>query len=150
VTFVATEHFGVHVVAKDNRTHRTLDGNIHCSLVATTTIAFDTERGISIMAGSARLTVFHLLHTHLIAVGIGLEGRWVTFVAFEHGRVFIMTKEHRADIFGLHGHVNRIIMTSSAVATDTESRLAVMTGPAGLTIFHLLHTHLIAVRSGFE
>ena len=151
MTFVTTEHLDMRIVAENNRSHRTLDGDILCALMTTSTIGFDTEGAIAIMTGTAGFSAFHLLHANLGAVGLGPEGLRMTFVATEHFGVDDMAEDnptHRTlyrDIFGV-GEIPQ--MAGGAIFADTKSGVTIVTGATRLTGFHALHTHLVAIGFG--
>jgi hypothetical protein len=84
MTFFTAEHIDMCIVAENNRSHRTLDRDILCALMTTSTIGFDTEGVIAIMTSTAGLSAFHLFHANLVTVGLGPEGLRMTFVATEH------------------------------------------------------------------
>jgi hypothetical protein len=144
VTFVAAEHSGVNIVAKDNLSHRALHGNVHRTLVTATTVTFDTKCCITIVAGTAGLTSLHLLHTDLIAIGLGLEYARMAFVAAERFRVSVVAKNNLS-YRALHGNIHRLLVTATTVAFDTKCCIIIVAGTARLTSFHLLHANLVTV-----
>jgi hypothetical protein len=151
MTFVTTEHLDMHIVAKNNRSHRTLDRHILCALMTTSAIAFDTEGTIAIMTGTAGFSAFHLFHANLVTVGLGPEGLRMTFVATEHFCMDDMAKDnptHRTlyrHIFGV-GKIPQ--MAGGAIFADTKSGVTVVAGATRLTGFHALHAHLVAIGFG--
>lgn len=116
--------------------------------MAAAAVIFDGERSVAIMAGATGLSGFHLLHADLVAVGLGLKGRRVTFITAEHFHVRGMTEWNVSDIFGHHGHIDRAVMTGGAITANTKSGLSIMAGPAGLTSLHFLHSDLVAIGLG--
>ena len=61
-----------------------------------------------------------------------------------------MAEGHSVDIFCLYGHISSIAVTGHTVAGDAEGAVAIMAGPAGLSVFHPLHADLVTVSLGFE
>ena len=138
-------------MAENNRSHRTLDGDILCAQMTTPAIAFDTKGAIAIMTGTARFSAFHLLHANLSTVSLGPEGLRMTFLATEHFGVSCMAEDnltHRTlyqHIFGV-GEIPQ--MAGGAIFADTKSGVTVVTGATRLTGFHALHAHLVAIGFG--
>jgi len=70
-------------MAEDNPTHRTLYRDIFrvgkIPQMAGGAIFTDTKSGVTIVTGATRLTGFHALHTHLVAIGFGDKNIRVTF-----------------------------------------------------------------------
>jgi hypothetical protein len=151
MTFVATEHINMCIVAENNRSHRTLDGDILRALMTSSTIALDTEGVLAIMAGTAGFSTFHLLHANLVTVGLGPEGLRMTFIATEHFGVICMAEDnpaHRARYRNIFRVGEIALMAGGAIFTDTKSGIPVVTGTTGLTGFHSLHTHLVTIGFG--
>jgi hypothetical protein len=151
MTFVTTEHLDMCIVAEDNRPHRTLDGNILCALMTTSTIGFDTEGVIAVMTGTAGFSSFHLFHANLVTVGLCLEGLRMTFIATEHFGVNGMTENnltHRTLLRNIFRVSEITLMAGGTIFADTKSGITIVTGTARLTGFHTLHPHLGTIGFG--
>ena len=140
----------MHTVAKDNRAHRTLHGDIHRAAMTAAAVALDTKRCPSVMTGPARRTLLHFLHANLITVGLGLKGVRMTFVTGEHFAVFRMAEGDGPDIFCLYCHIDGIGMAFGTIASDAESIFSGVTGPTGRAGFHFCHPDLVTVGFGPE
>jgi len=95
MTFVAAEPFCVNGMAEWNDADIVrLNGNINRFAMAGHAILFDTESGVTIVAGTTRLPGFHSLHPDLVAVGLGLEDAAMTFFTAKHLRMNGMAKHN--------------------------------------------------------
>lgn len=121
-----------------------LNGHISGIAVTGHTVAADAEGAIAVMAGPAGLSVFHLLHADLVAVGLGFEDIRMALIAAKRTGVHIMTEEDFADR-ALHGDRPRTRMTITAVTFDAKGAVSVMAGATRLTLFHFFHTNQVTV-----
>jgi hypothetical protein len=118
----------------------------HISSIAVTghTVAGDTESAIAIMAGTAGLAVFHLLHAGLVTVRLGFEDVRMALIAAKRIGMHIMTEKDFADR-ALHGDRACTRMTITAVTIYTKGAVSVMAGTTRLALFHFFHANLVAV-----
>lgn len=124
VTFITAEFVKMFCVRKDRLAKGLVN---HITGMTTGAILFDAESISPVMAGPARGTGFHRLHSHLVAIRLSPEQVGMTFAAAEHLRVNTMAKRSDANILRLYRHVNGLCVASDAIACDTESRTAIMT-----------------------
>lgn len=147
MTFVTAEHINMNCMRKDSLTESLINdiaGMTAC------TVFLDIEGIAAIVAGPAGHTGLHLLHAHLITIGLGLKHLGMTFATTEHLGVNGMTESHRSDVLRLHGYVIGILVTADTVPLDSECGIAVMAGSTGLSTLHLFHTNRVAVGFSFK
>ena len=106
-----------------------LNGHISSIAVTGHTVAADAEGATAVMAGPAGLSVFHLLHADLVAVGLGSERVRMTFIATEHPCMDIMTEKDGTDS-ALDRDIFRSLMTAAAVTLDAECGITIMASAA--------------------
>ncbi len=153
VAFVTAEHLRMNIVAENDITDRTLNGDIGCALVAAAAIAFDAEGRITIMAGATGLAGLHFGHTNLVAVSFRFECVGVAFTATEHPGMDIMAENDvtndtlDGDIFGVGGLSG---MTTCAIFSDAERSVTIMAGTTGVALLHFPHANLVAVGTRLE
>jgi hypothetical protein len=121
---------------------------LHITGVAGNTVAGHAKGRVAIVAGSARFAVFHRFHRFLVAVVLGPEGSRVALTTTKHVAVNIMAEHHVADIRGPDRNIAG--MALGAVAFDAERSATIVTGAAGLSLLHDLHTDMVAVSLLFE
>ncbi len=68
----------------------------------------------------------------------------MAFIAAEHPGMDIMAEDDLSHC-ALHGDIFRTLVAIAAVARNTERSVAVVTGAAGFTGFHLLHADQVTV-----
>lgn len=145
MTFVAAKHAGMHRVAESDRSDVLgPDFQVNCSGVTCRAISRDGKRGVTIVTGAARLPRLHFLHTNLVTVGFRPEGLGMALVAAEHAGVDCVAEDNLPH-HTLNGNILCSLMTAAAIALDSEGGITVMARAAGLSGFHFLHAHLIAV-----
>ena len=124
VTFVTAERVKMVCVRKDRLAKGLVN---HIAGMTTGAILFDAESIPPVMAGPARGTGFHRLHSHLVAIRLSPEQVGMTFITAEHLRVNTMAERSDANILRLDRNVNGLCVASDTIACDTESRTAIMT-----------------------
>jgi hypothetical protein len=133
MTLPTAETIGVHLMTKGNLSHRTLDGNIFRTLMTTATITLDTEGAISVVTGPTGRASLHLLHSHFIAIGLGLKYVRMAFPATEHFSVdFVAEKDSSDRTLNLYFFriLEIIAMASYAVSRNVKSCTTIMTDAA--------------------
>jgi len=102
------------------------------------------------MAGTAGLALFHVLHGRRIGAALGGEH---IRMALRTGELLIMHRMREGDlayVLILKGDINRLTVTGPAIAFNAEGHGAVMTGAAGLALFHILHGRRVGTAFGGE
>jgi len=72
------------------------------------------------MAGAAGPALLHILHGRRVGTTLGSEDRWMTFRAVELLVMHRVREGDLADIFIGKGNINRLAVTTAAVALDAE------------------------------
>ena len=130
MAFVTTEHAEMGGMRKINGANITLhDDLIRGAAVTGGAIFGDVESRVAIMTCATGLTLPHLGHADLVAVGFGLEDLRVAFVAAELLGMDSVGKKDFADNT-LDRHIFGTCMAVAAVAFDAERCIAIMTGTA--------------------
>lgn len=100
----------------------------------------DTKSGFAVMARSARFPLVHFGHGKAPGSGPGCYNFVMALTAGQLVAMFYVTERNRAGILDGENRVGRGgWVTFFTVSTDTESRLAVVTGAARFSTLHLLH-----------
>jgi hypothetical protein len=127
-------------------------GRPFCALHLVTRLAVlcNTERRVSIMARPAELTILHIFHSHPVRSPLGLEQVGMAFGTSEQFEMNGVREGYVACVLILEKNVAGSGMAFDAVAGYVESLLAIMAGPAGLSVFHCFHADVIAIALLFE
>lgn len=137
-------HAGMVFMAEIGRTgFRHLEGNLYGRFMTFVTVTLDRETGDPFVAGSARLTFFHINHGAPLVVRSGGKKHFVTVTALVHLKMFCVAEKgiiHEGNI--LHR------MTLAAIRRSSKSSFPLMTGTTGFTFFHLRHREALACHPG--
>ena len=147
MAFIATEHVDVSGVREDHiAVILVLVEDI--AGMAGRTVAGHAKRGITVMAGAARLAVCHRIHGGMVAVVARLEKIGMALFATEHIDMHFVAEHGNADALGLDRNIASV--TGDTVAGHAESLPPVVTGAAGSTLLHQFHGDMVAVVLLFE
>lgn len=103
-------------------------------------VLFYAKGGFTIVTGSARLTFFHVSHRKSGCGNTGAKDGVMAVTTAKIAFVPDMTEIDDSGILDPKGYVSRCARVAFiAVCRYSESGLAIMTGAAGLALFHLWH-----------
>lgn len=113
-------------------------------------VCFHTESGFSIMAGSARLTLFHVSHGGSYAPFAGYEYLIVAFNTFIHALMIGVVEYRAPGLLDLEYYIDGRFMAAVTITFYTEYRRAVVAAATGSPLFHLRHGKPLVTRTRFE
>ena len=127
MAFIATEHVDVSGMWEHHITViLVLVEDI--TAMAGRTVATDAKRGITVMAGAARLAAFHRFHGDMVAVVARFEQVRVAIFATEHIDMNFVAKANQADALGIDSNIAGV--TGNTVTGHAESLSTVVASTA--------------------
>jgi len=97
------------------------------------------ERSFAVMTATARQPLLHLLHVNVRVGSVSLEELGMTIRAAEKGKVEFMAEHYQAEI--RNPYRDLFCQMAGTALGEPKSTNLVVTQTAGLSLFHLRHSH---------